>query len=316
MKPNLKYIGLVLTVALAWGCSKSDPGYTQRTIELMAQSPDEDPATSKVSSRGEGSITKWNNTPVKLLHGLASMVYEEPWDATINPYGNVNIAGSPPYPPDDKPVFIRAYYPARTLETDDKTVIYTGLDGTDDLMLSAETSASNNSPFKPESWLSFTHLFTQLAFEVVTHPDEPFPPSITIKEIRVYPTAGHPFCTAASVNTTLPTASAMTLTYDDSIESFTAFNGAASVSTKATVIGGTLLPPSPGGSYSVKASVLLSDGTFVDNLEPITAAFVQNRAYKVTLTFKGLKITAKVPTVTNWITVTYTKPEGDTFYFE
>lgn len=300
MNPVTKCIFLITATTLLCSCERQEAPQLEELslIQLQAEHP-----TSGVTSRGAGPIEKWRDTPLGLFIGRSSKTYTEVWNATVNVFGNVNITGTPSYYPDNQPIYIAAYYPVSETFNEDQTVTYTGLDGTDDLMISAEVSASSRSPFNSSSRLTFTHLLTQLGFEISSpSASDLFPSGLTITRITVRPaeTNSQPFYTTAAVDITRSPKQAIMMS-GEKTDSLVAYTGSYTVTTTPTTIGNILLPPAEStAGYQIEVNLTLSDGTVIP-LQPITAGFQQDLAYKVKLSFVGTTLTSSVPTVTPWI---------------
>lgn len=301
MKPYAKQIlpSLATLLAVLCGCSheQAEPCGIVRTIELMAASPD---GTLTVEgSRGSGPTNSWRDTQISLLYGTTTKQYEEAWSASVSVFGNVNIANSPAYPPNNTPVFIAAYYPVSgKLQVDKKTVIYTSLDGSDDIMIAPEESASALTPFDENSRLKFSHMFTQLVFRLSSPPGELFPNSTKVKSITVRSDA-QPFYTTATVDLV-----EQTMLLSDKTDSFTAFTGNYTITTTPTDMATVLLPASTVG-YSVNVVIVISDGVTDETfyLDPISAEFHNGTAYAVTLLFSGTAFVPSSPKITTWTAV-------------
>ncbi len=317
MKPYIRYIlpTLCTSIALLSSCSTSEtepePATVDpRPIELMANPPDGCGAEVHTRGSGAGPIETWRNTPICLVYGASTQAYTKSWDATVTIFGNVDIQTTPSYPADNAPIHIAGYYPvAGSLEAgkavtlnNNNTLIYTGLDGSDDLMISNEVTASSQNPFSGENRLTFTHLLTQLAFAVVSPEADMFPNAIAITGITVTSVDdNHPFSTTATIDITKTPAEAITMN-GEAAGSLSAFSGTYTATKDNTVIGAVLLPPclTEEDGYSVDATVTLSDSTEIP-LDRIKAPFRQNTAYTVTLTFMGATIVPTVPMVVPWV---------------
>lgn len=309
---------LTALATLLCGCQEQDTEYGEvpRPIELQAAHPDQIDAV--VRSQGAGSITKWRDTPIGLVAMSEATNQTMSWDAKVNSFGNVNIAMTPSYPPDDKLIHITAYYPTSgVLANDFTTVTYTGLDGTDDLMMAPKRSARSTAPFSSKEPLKFSHLLTQLMFEVSSPEGELFPNVVTIKSIIIEPTADQPFYTQATVDLTDASPVVNFVEEGGSLSSLPLFVGNYIATTQKTTIGALLLPPSTTGGYGVDATVTLSVGDPI-KLPTIKAAFQPGVNYRVRLTLSGTSLSLSLPEILPWITVPVTPttkyPAGEPQY--
>ena len=135
---------------------------TERSLEVR---PEPVPIRLYTGIQTRAAVDGFKETPVCVAYGTASGSYIQCWDGIAT---NNEITLSPVryYPQDGSRVYLRSFYPPAPMSADG-TLSYS-LMGEEDLMMTAEQSATQDEPFAAdaEKTLTHRHLLTKLSFRL------------------------------------------------------------------------------------------------------------------------------------------------------
>lgn len=150
-----KLILAALAIVAIVGCSKrGNTDESSTVIELTAG------VNSTKSTKTP--INAWADTPVSFAKGLTSGNYDAEWKAVVAASGIVTLSPIQTYD-QQATFFLKGYTPQGTYAAD--MVTFSGMDGTQDILLSNEKSGSLAVKFSGD--FAFAHKLTQLNFTVV-----------------------------------------------------------------------------------------------------------------------------------------------------
>ncbi len=292
-----------MPLLFACACSEGGPNGNDGRVPVELSVMD---LAVAVDAQTKAPLNAWNNTPISMAYGNNAdlTTYAKAWHGTVNR----NVTSFSPllfYPNDNSVIYLRGFYP-RCAGTETSItgnlVSYTGLTGSEDVMISNKVSGQQSNTIKNQGEpgiVKYSHLLTQLSFRFRN--DGTFPTSMKVAGVRVNGVRRDATLNLNDGSLTFSGVAGSILTTSD-------FGTPYEVTTVRSTPKGIVMVE-PGVPVTVDILFNSGDEITVSDLT-IASGGAVGKAYEVDLTFKGTSIMASDIKAVLWQTVTVNQIPG------